>query len=96
MPKENESFGEFLIRCNEEPICTVRGHSVYSVTLGDKTSYVVLRLSDKECIVQGHKDGVERFADTLDEALEQIIWCFKRHLLEIGWKSREEVVADMR
>jgi len=89
MPRENESFGEFLIRCNEAPICTVRGHAVFTVTLGDKTSYVVLRLRDKECIVQGHEDGVERFADTLDEALEQIIWVYKRHLREIGWRDRQ-------
>ena len=91
MPKE--SIGEFLLRCKEPPICTVRNHQVYSLTMNDVTSYVVVRVSSKgkyfDTIVQGHKDGVERFAKTLDEALEQIIWAYKKNLLDIGWRDRQ-------
>ena len=92
--ERKQSFGEFLMACNEEPICTVRGYSVYQVTMNDITSYVVVRLSDKDCIVKGHEDGGERYADTLDEALEQIIWCFKEHLYEIGWRDRTTLLGQ--
>jgi len=89
----NESIGEFLLRCEEPPICTVRNHQVFSLTMNDVTSYVVVQVGTKgdykDTIVQGHKDGVERFADTLDEALEQIIWVYKKHLREIGWRDRQ-------
>jgi exoribonuclease II len=94
----SESIGEFLIRCAEPPICTVRNHRVYSMTMNDKTSYIVVQVSSKgdykDTIVQGHLDGVERWADTLDEALEQIIWVYKKNLLEIGWRNRETLMKQ--
>ena len=81
-------MGQF-IHDGETPICTVRGHAVHKVTVGDNTWYMVIRLFDWDIIIQGHEDGVERYADTLDEALEQIIWVYKRHLREIGWRDRQ-------
>jgi exoribonuclease II len=66
--------------------------------MNDKTSYIVVQVSSKgdykDTIVQGHLDGVERWADTLDEALEQIIWVYKKNLLEIGWRNRETLMKQ--
>ena len=79
-----ESIGEFLLRCNEPPICTVRNHQVYSLTMNDVTSYVVVQVGTK-----GDYKATIGGYETLDKALEQIIEVYKRHLLEIGWRDRQ-------
>ena len=77
-----------LVR-SEPPLCTVKGHGVYRVQSGDNVSFIVIRHAFNKILLQGHKDGVERYAKSLDEALEQIFWFHKKHLLEIGWRDRQ-------